>query len=418
MDSNRQHLFRPEAALASRQLNFGRILLAQPVSNYTLTLLLVVIAAAVAFFLAGGNYARKETVSGYLSPRQGLSRIYAARAGIIETVHVIEGQSIQKGSPLLTILVEQLDRDGKDVTATLLLELDRQISGIDDGIARHNDAAERESARLAGSIDALMTERQQFLAVRKLQISRFELFLHRYRAVAKLHETGHLSELDWWQYRSRYLEEKQKIQASEQQILQSRNRLTQIEFELAQLPDAIQTSLLDLQLTRSVLHQQRVQLKERRNYRIHSPVAGTVTALQAKKGQVALPNVPQLFILPSDSELEASLLIPTRARGFVQPMQEVRLLFDAFPHQRFGVHKGWISNLSQTILVRGEISGPLQVQEPVYLASIKLSQQTMRAYGKEMPLQAGMLLKADIILEKRSILNWLLEPLYSLRGRT
>lgn len=418
MDSNRQQLFRPQAMLASRQLNFGRILLTQPISNYTLTLLLVVLAAGIGVFLAGGSYARKETVSGYLTPRQGLAKIYARRAGIIEAVHVREGQSIQKGSPLLTVLVEQLNGDGKDVTATLLDELDSQISGIDDGIARHKSGAKRERDRLAASIDALTAERQKFLTLKKLQISRFELFMHRYRAVSKLHQRGHLSELDWWEYRSRYLEEKQKINVSEQQIMQTRNRLTQIRFQLAQLPDASQKGLLDLQMTRSVLYQQRAELKEHRNYRIHSPVAGTVTALQAKRGQVALPNIPQLFILPSDSELEASLLIPTRARGFAQPMQEVRLLYDAFPHQRFGVHKARIKSLSQTILVRGEISGPLQVQEPVYIASVKLYQQTMRAYGQEIPLQPGMLLKADIILEKRSILNWLLEPLYSLRGRT
>ena len=82
------------------------------------------------------------------------------------------------------------------------------------------------------------------------------------------------------------------------------------------------------------------------------------------------------------------------------------------------MHKGRIDSLSQAILVPGEISGPIQVQEPVYIATLKLNQQTIRAFGEEMPLQPGMLLRADIILEERSILHWLLEPLLSLRGRT
>jgi membrane fusion protein len=32
-----------------------------------------------------------------------------------------------------------------------------------------------------------------------------------------------------------------------------------------------------------------------------------------------------------------------------------------------------------------------------------------------MPLQADMLLRADIILEKRSLIRWLLDPLLSVR---
>jgi len=418
MDSNRQPLFRPEAILASRRLNMGRILLSQPISNYLLTLFLIVIFGCIAVFLAEGEYARKETVSGYLSPRLGLSKIYVPRAGVIEAVHVSEGQSIQQDSPLPTILIEQLNSDGKDVTAAMLFELDSQLSEIDAAIERQRSGAKRETLRLAGSIDALSSEVVEFLALRNLQTSRFELFLLQYRAISKLHDKGHLSELDWLEYRSRYLEEKQKIKASEQQILQTRKRLTESRFKLEQLPDEAKNNLLELQIRRSKLHQQRTELKGRRDYLINSPVAGRVTALQAKKGQAAIPTVPQLFILPFDDELEGSLLIPTRARGFVKPLQSVRLLYDAFPYQRFGVHEGRISNLSQTILVRGEISGPLQIQEPVYIATIKLNQQTIHTYGEEMPLQPGMLLKADIILEKRSIISWLMEPLYSLRGRT
>jgi|TARA_B100002003_G_scaffold245007_1_gene272075 membrane fusion protein len=330
-----QQLFRPEA-LASRQLSLGRVLLIQPLRNYLLTLLLIVIFIVVTTFLAGGNYARKETVTGYLSPRRGMAKIYATRAGIIEAVHVREGQSVPRGGALLTVLVEQLGTDGKDIAAGMLTELDSQISEIDAAIARRGGAAQREQTRLAALTVALTAEVTQLNAFKKLQINRFELFLLQYRAVSKLHDRGHLPELDWLQYRSRYLEEKQKIKTSERHIMQTRNRLTEIRFQIAQLPDTNQNILVELQIRRSALQQQRTELTGRRNYRINAPVAGTVTALQAKRGQVAIASVPQLVILPSDSELEGSLLIPTRARGFVRPSQEVRLLYDAFPYQRFG----------------------------------------------------------------------------------
>ena len=41
----------------------------------------------------------------------------------------------------------------------------------------------------------------------------------------------------------------------------------------------------------------------------------------------------------------------------------------------------------------------------------------MLAYGRPEPLRPGMLLEADILGERRKLHEWLLEPLYSLRGR-
>ena len=44
-----------------------------------------------------------------------------------------------------------------------------------------------------------------------------------------------------------------------------------------------------------------------------------------------------------------------------------------------------------------------------------LDRSEIDAYGKIMPLQADMLLRADIILEKRPLISWLLDPLLSVR---
>ena len=41
----------------------------------------------------------------------------------------------------------------------------------------------------------------------------------------------------------------------------------------------------------------------------------------------------------------------------------------------------------------------------------------MDAFGREVPLQPDMTLRADIILEKRSLIERLLEPLLSVRHR-
>ena len=95
--------------------------------------------------------------------------------------------------------------------------------------------------------------------------------------------------------------------------------------------------------------------------------------------------------------------------------QQVRFLYDAFPYQNFGAYTGRIAKISRTVVTGSEIKGPVELKEPVYRAIAMLDRQDVDAYGKKEPLQTGMLLKADIILDKRSLASWLLNPLLSRR---
>jgi len=65
----------------------------------------------------------------------------------------------------------------------------------------------------------------------------------------------------------------------------------------------------------------------------------------------------------------------------------------------------------------GERVGPLQAREPVYRVDVALQNQTVSALGQELPLRPGMLVNADLLLEKRSILEWIFEPVLRLKGR-
>ena len=112
------------------------------------------------------------------------------------------------------------------------------------------------------------------------------------------------------------------------------------------------------------------------------------------------------------------MYIPTRAIGFVEIGQEVRLLYDAFDYRRFGTYVGRVVEISAAVLSPSETVLTMQTAEPTYRVTVDISKQTVTAYGQEFSLQAGMLLKADIILENRSLLDWIFDPLFALRGRT
>jgi membrane fusion protein len=122
-------------------------------------------------------------------------------------------------------------------------------------------------------------------------------------------------------------------------------------------------------------------------------------------------------VLPAGSELEAHLLVPSRAVGFVEPGDRVLLRYEAFPYQKFGHHGGRVARISRSTINPGEFTSQPGLQsrgEPYYRIVVELDESSVRAFGKNEPLMPGMLLEADIMGETRQLWEWAIEPLFAL----
>jgi len=138
--------------------------------------------------------------------------------------------------------------------------------------------------------------------------------------------------------------------------------------------------------------------------------------LKARAGEQAEPGSPLAMILPADAELIAEVYLPSRAAGFVDEGQTVKLMYDAFPYQKFGLAGGQIIGVSPVALRPDEIGVATNSPELLYKVKIQLAEQKVSAFGKAHSLGAGMELSADIVLEERRVVDWLLEPLRSIRN--
>ena len=120
------------------------------------------------------------------------------------------------------------------------------------------------------------------------------------------------------------------------------------------------------------------------------------------------------WLAPSGDELVAELFVPSRAVGLVGTGQTVELKYDAFPSQRFGRHEATVDKVSLTVLSGGEagVAG-LGISEPVFKARGRLAVQTVQADGAAVPLRAGMLLSAAIVIDRRTLADRLFEPSYA-----
>jgi membrane fusion protein len=117
------------------------------------------------------------------------------------------------------------------------------------------------------------------------------------------------------------------------------------------------------------------------------------------------------------------MYVPSRAVGFIKPGITAQLRYQAFPHQKFGQHPARVREVATTSVRPEELLNSAAAlpgagqSEPIYRVRLELDQQTVRAYGTEMPLRSGMLVDASVMLERRKLYEWVLEPLFSISGR-
>jgi membrane fusion protein len=416
-------LFRREV-LAGRQAQWlGRVVLVPRPSHRLFAAFGVLAIAGVVALLWFGSYTHKARINGWLVPDLGLVRLVAPQPGVVTEVYVKEGDEVGNGAPLLLLSTEveseavgatrkQVVRRLRDRRDSLTAERERQQQ-------LYTQQTEQAVARLA----AMTNEREQLQRAIEIQQSRVQL------ADRTLEQMREL--------RGRQLVTEQRLQAAEQDKLDQAVKLKEyqrklagldqdlvkLRGELAELPLRQQTQLGETDRNIAALDQELAEAESRRQILLTAPQAGTISAIQAAPGSNVNTTVPLLSIVPAGSVLQAQLFSPSRSIGFVQPGQRVLLRYQAFPYQKFGFYEGHVVDVSRASLSPSEL--PLQLSgltslygstEPVYRITVDLAKQTATAYGKPAGLQPGMQLEADVLIETRSLIEWVLDPLYTLTG--
>ena len=412
-----QGLFRANAVKQQSARLDGDVIIAQPLSSTVLTTILLCVVVAIMVFLSVTSFNRKETVAGYLKPDIGLAKVMSSRAGVIQQVFVEDGQQVQAGDRLALVTIPEHLSAGDSLTGTLF-----------QGLVQQTELVTLRKQQLLSQLAQQETEYHSRLtlsdnllndihAQQQLLQQRLLLNQQRQQDFQGLHKRGAISTSELQQQQELVLNIRQQLaelNASEQN---QKAQLAQLSGLLKRLPSEReqQLALLDSDISR--LQQQQTELNARGEMLITAPISGRVTNLMAEIGNNVRVGLPLLTIMPDNAQLQAILLVPTRAYGFVMPGQRTRLRFDAFPYQRFGLYEGQVIKTAQAIVLPNEVDMPVAVQEPVYRVQVALDSQLIRAYGNTVPLQSGMLLSADIVLEQRSLLAWLFEPILSLQGR-
>ncbi len=348
-----------------------------------------------------------ETISApfVLAPRLGTDPVRALRRGIIEEVNLLEGQAVKQGDQLFVIRSEKTGEMAADLRT---LETELRGAGESLRLARERfrnqqQAAAEERLHLQGRLEHLerMIElkageltlarevAESYAQLRREGLASATVLKDKQTEVSRL--TGQIE-----QFRNEQRDTHAALEKTGRDEEMQRNEFYERERALQEGIEKIKIQLA----TRS----QWVEQNQGTQFITTAPCSGTILKLHVKTNNAMVSEGEILCeIACSDERLQAELKIPQSGAGRVKTGQAVKLLYDAFPYQQFGVkfaNLRWISPTTST---------------PDFRALADLDDESIKVLGQPTPLKAGMEGRAEIVIAKRSLISIAFDPIRQLR---
>lgn len=379
-------------------------------------MLFLAIALGVLAYLVWGEYTKKARASGYLVPAQGLIKIYPQQPGAVIALRVAEGQLVKKGDLLAIISTERTSMQGDtqiEIAKQLVL---RQKSLVEEKSKTHQlymEQIESAKKRLAH----LTQERDQLSRAIQTQEQRVGLAEIVVERNTQLFREKFVSELALQEKRADLLDQRNRLHDLLRSKIASERDTVALQTDLNNLPLKERSEIAAMDRSIAEITATGLENEAHRESYLLAPQDGLITALQVDLGKQVSPSQPLMSLIPSGTPLQADLYIPSRSVGFVRVGNVAQLQYQAFPYQKFGSHVGQVIKVSRTAVPAQELPFPAPTTDVYYVVTILPEQDHVLAYGRKESLQTGMQVDADIWLDRRTLLEWILEPLYSVSGR-
>ncbi len=337
-------------------------------------------------------------------------------AGLVTRLDVTPGQRVDQGQPLF-----QLARDltlSSDGTPRPRFDEALRDEQIATATTQHDDRRAALAARLDASARAEKARELELQAMDRQQARTRQMAADARRTLARLE--GMAAYVVAERIEQARLQANQNAAEVAQGDARRQSLLSEIEALRGNQHELqMQQRELDSQLTRDI---QDIRLRfeaARQDSTIFAPQAGLVSFSSLVAGHMLdVDDVALVIHTGSEQPLVASLTIPSRQRGFIKEGQLVRLKLDAFPYARFGALPARIESISDTSMSTRETRSPPAASKPTeintYMAWATLSGETFGSPHTPLRILPGMRGTASVVIERRTIAEWMLEPLFQM----
>lgn len=356
-----------------------------------------------------------ETVAGtfVLVPEHGADPVRAAREGTIIDVRSNEGEHVAKGATLFVIRSQAIgDR------AAEMRGLEVQRDGSDQRLA--NAQAERASQRRADELEAQRLEARLASLDRVAALKRKQLVTARDIADRSKRGTERGVVGSWDSDRfaldaDRLATELESATADQDETRASLAKLRQDTLTRAvQYRELVRTLEQDREMARTRLESMRGQITGvGGDLVITAPCDGTMLRMMVSTtGAVVQAGDALGEVACAGQRLQIEMNLGQQEVARVRAGQGAKLLYDAFPYQRFGVKFGLVRWVGPATVMRSA-AGPGDAHE--FRALIDAADSTILVHGEARPLLAGMRGTARVVTGERTLISFAFEPLRALR---
>ena len=415
-----------------------------PLGRRILYVLLALLAALLLWSVIG----RLDIVAvaeGKLVPHSYVKIVQPAESGIVREILVREGQSVAQGQVLMRMDAQISEADRRSLEADFqrksltLARIDAELglggfkadAGASAGLVREIEAQYRANrsaleAALAEERARLEKARREMAAAQQVKLKLAETLPH-YRAqdaaFEKLSKDGFAGPLMASDKRRERIEKEQELATQEQVIASANASIAQSEKRLAQISADNRRQLYaernEVQGQVDRLVQERAKQAHREGLLdLKASQAGTVKDIATHTtGTVVQPGTVLLTLVPQDDVLRAEVWVSNQDIGFVRTGQPVKVKLAAFPFQKYGMVEGTVEHVSADAAdgnAQGQQNGNgeknARAAPLAYRALVALKSMRIERDNDPLPLAAGMQASAEILLGRRSVLEYLLSP--------
>jgi hemolysin D len=306
------------------------------------------------------------SVQGELKTRRSTQDIKTAEPGEVTRVLVKEAASVRAGDPLVVL-------NPRVLQSRSVAQREQNTSLLVQGRA--------ELVRLQRQIEASRAAR----AGLESQLKITEEQLRRTDALMQEGAAPYFQVLDYQKTASML---RAQIDESRQEELRAVAESQQKQAEMAGQEASLRAEAIETQ-------------EKLRQVVLRAPVDGSVLDLQAKTGLVVGAGEALLKIVPRDN-LQARVEVPNADLAFVREGQTAKVSVDAYDRNKYGTIDATVKTISRDI-VEAKTPGEM----PRFPVTLQLARQTLLHEGKQYELQPGMAVRADLKLDRRSILELL-----------
>jgi membrane fusion protein len=396
--------------------------------NRTATLVTLLFAAAIAATFSAlwfGHFSQTEPVRGIVSVAGGVARLDAPRAGVLKDILVNQGQFVQAGQPVYSIQVNGVSSGGETAVETELRTLEKTRLNLIGEIDRTSQFLERSRAEqaavsadqvaLVSALDAQEKNLKAASAKAKGEVNKARDLVARGYATRDV-----LNNLE----RTAFDFERQLIDIKLKRIEYQRQYADkQRELDALYSDKQSQKSNADSQL--QATESQIAAVKTDSGVVVQAQTAGFVLAITGKAGDSVTAGQFVAAIGDPNADTLIQIDAPAQSVGLIKVGDAAILKYDAFPFKTFGVQHGVITAISASPIKGADIQGPagadlrpVEQRQSLYRVEIRPDSNEIEAYGQKQKLKIGSTLTADLIVERRRLIDWVLDPIRALKGRT